>query len=345
MKQKSYKRIAVEESWMPTELFDDFRALAQTGETRITSPGLASLWGEVMQTPGAQLFREIITDINTSRLENMDAAGIDMQILSITAPGVQIYEKEKAVSMARFCNDVLADGVKKHPGRLAALAAVAPQDPNEAAKELDRCIGKLGMKGVIINSHTFGEYLDDPKFWPIFEAAQSLGVPLYLHPSTPAASMISPYIDLPLEGAIWGFAADCGLHALRLITAGVFDQFPDLKIVLGHLGEGIPWFLNRIDHQYGHFVLRISQSPRAKKLKKSPREYFLNNFYITTSGMNWEEEIMYCRRLVGADRVLFAADYPFESMKEDVGKVDRLPLPEDEMRILYQTNAEKVFGL
>ena len=275
----------------------------------------------------------------------MDAAGIDIELLSLTAPGVQIFERDKAVAMARFCNDKLAEGIRMNPDRFAALAAVAPQDPQEGAKELERSIKKLGMKGLIINSHTKGEFLDDPKFWPILEAAEALNVPLYLHPRVPCAAMLAPYKQYPLEGAIWGFEAECGLHALRMILGGVFDQFPNLTVVLGHMGEGIPFFLNRIDYQYGDFVLKKAQSPRAKNLKRSPKEYFLDNFYITSSGMNWEDEIMFGRKVVGADRLLFAVDYPFSLPGPDVEQVEKLPLSDEEMKQFYQTNAEKVFSL
>ncbi|GAW47346.1 amidohydrolase family protein [Photobacterium damselae subsp. piscicida] len=342
MKQKKYKKIAVEESWMPTELFEEFMKLSQE---KCVDPGFLSLWGEIMMSSNAEKLKNLICDINNNRIKKMDDVGIDIQILSLTAPGVQIFEKDKAVKMARFCNDKLAEEIKINPERFIGLATVAPQDPIEAAKELERCIGQLGMKGVIINSHTNGEFLDNKKFWPILKVAEKLDVPIYLHPNTPCSAMIDPYTELPLEGAIWGFAADCGLHALRMILGGVFDQFPKLKVVLGHLGEGIPWFINRIDNQYDTFVQNASESPRAKKLKRTPKEYFLENFYITSSGMNWELEIMYSLAIVGEDNILFAVDYPFSMPEPAIENVDKLPISDDFLIKFYQKNAENVFSL
>ncbi len=341
--KRDYKRIAVEESWMPPEIFDDIRDMASAKAA--DEPGMAMLWGEVMRMPGTNKFREIISDISGHRLGVMDATGIDIQLLSLTAPGVQIYEKDKAVAMARLANDRLADGIKAKPDRFAGLAAVAPQDPGEAAKELERGVTKLGLKGAIINSHTKGEYLDDPKFWAIFEAAEALKAPIYLHPRTPSPDMIKPFIDYPLEGAIWGFAAEAGLHALRLILSGVFDKYPNLTIVFGHLGEGLPFWISRIDAQYNGFVLKRSKSPRARKLKRSPRDYFMDNFVITTSGMNWHDEVMFGHKVMGPDKILFAVDHPFEPAGEAVEAVDRLPLSAVDLKKLYQTNAERVFSL
>jgi len=163
----------------------------------------------------------------------------------LTAPGVQVFDAATGTALATEFNDELMQKTKAHPGRYATLATVAPQDPRHAVKELQRSIS-LGMKGAVINSHTQGEYLDEPKYWEIFEAAQALDVPLYLHPQTPPASMIAPFLPRGLDGAIYGFAVETGLHLLRIIVAGVFDRFPKLKIVVGHLGEGLPFWLFRL---------------------------------------------------------------------------------------------------
>ena len=151
---------------------------------------------------------------------------------------------------ATLANDRLAEAIKKHPGRFSGLTAVAPQDPEYSAKEIER--GKsLGFNGVIINSHTQGEYLDDPKFWPILESAQAQDTPIYLHPNTAPKNFIQPMLDAGLDGAIWGFAVETGTHLLRLITKGVFDRFPNLKLVVGHLGEALPFWLYRLDYMHG----------------------------------------------------------------------------------------------
>src|SRR5262249_16580629 len=174
--------------------------------------------------------------------------------LSLTSPGVQIFDGETAVPLAISCNDQLADAIRKYPQRFAGLAAVAPQDPDAAAKELERGVRVLGLKGAIINSHTRGEYLDDSKFWPIFEAAESLDVPIYLHPNRPPRSWIGPFLETGLDGAIFGFAVETGLHVLRIVVSGVFDRFPRLQIVVGHLGEGLPYWLFRIDFMHARMV-------------------------------------------------------------------------------------------
>ena len=179
------------------------------------------------------------------RLKVMDETGVDMHLLSLTTPGVQSLEREKAVSFASNLNDYLTTIIRQHPTRFAGLAAVAPQDPKSAATEIDRAMGKLGLNGVLINSYTNGEYLDHPKFEPIFEALVRNKAPLYIHPRVPAPAMAAPFADYGLSTAIWGFAADPGLHAMRLIMSGVFDRHPELTVVLGHS------LLVLADRQYG----------------------------------------------------------------------------------------------
>src|SRR5690606_8420097 len=169
------------------------------------------------------------------------------QVVSLTGPGVQVFDAPTAAALTVSFNDQLAEAIGRHPDRLAGLAAVAPQDPAHAARELERAVRQLDLKGAIVNSHTHGEYLDDPKFWEIFEAAEALGVPVYIHPQTPPKAMIEPFLDCGLDGAVFGFAVESGLPMLRLIFSGVFDRFPKLRVVVGHLGEGIPYWLFRVD--------------------------------------------------------------------------------------------------
>jgi 5-carboxyvanillate decarboxylase len=197
-------------------------------------------WGFVFteDTPGPRRVRRQLLDLEDERLQIMDANGVDVQLLSLTAPGVQTFPPAEGAALARLANDRLAELIGKHPGRFAGLAAVVPQDPRSAAAEIDRAVTDLRLNGVIINSHTGSEYLDEEKYWPLLEAAESLGAPIYLHPRSPAAQMAAAFKKYGLETGIWGFQADTGLRGLRLICAGVFDRFPALKIVLGHLGEG-----------------------------------------------------------------------------------------------------------
>src|SRR5262249_47531021 len=225
----------------------------------------------------------------------------------LTSPGVQLFDADLATSLARAANDQLAAAIKANPTRLAGLAAVAPQDPAAAAREIDRG-KKLGLCGVVINSHTRSEYPALPKFRPILEAAEALDMPIYLHPREPGPSMVTPYLDYGLYFATWGFSAETGLHAMRLIMSGAFDRHPKLRIVLGHMGEGIPYWLQRLDNRY---ALQVKIGATAK-LPRRPSEYFLDNFVITTAGVTSMPALRLSLDELGVDRIMFAADFPYE---------------------------------
>jgi 2,3-dihydroxybenzoate decarboxylase len=221
---------------------------------------------------------------------------------------------------------------------------IAPQDPAAAAKELERGVKKLGLKGAVINSHTRGEFLNDKKFWGLFEAAEALDVPVYVHPSGPPTEMAKPFIERGLDGAIYGFAVECGLHLLTIITSGVFDRFPKLQVVFGHLGEGMPFWMPRLDYMHRAQV-NSKRYEALKPLKRKVSDYLRENVYITTSGMNWEPGVMFCRSVMGKDRVLYAMDYPYQFEPEEVVAMDALPISEPEKKAFYQSNAEAVFKL
>jgi 5-carboxyvanillate decarboxylase len=273
----------------------------------------------------------------------MDEGGIDMQVLLVSAPGVQIFGAAEGTAMARMINDAAAEDCRNHPTRLCFLAAMAPQDPAAAVKELQRGVQQLGARGGMVNSHTKGEYLDQKKFWPIFEAAQAMDVPIYIHPRDPSPDMIKPYQGYPaLSGAMWGYAAETGLHAMRLILAGVFDQFPKLQIVIGHVGENIPFTLDRIDNR---FKVTYARSKSAPPIKRLPSEYFRSNFTITTSGANWPPGVKFCQQVLGVDKVMFAVDYPYEDTNSTVAQADTIPLTDAEALAFFQTNAERVFKI
>ena len=211
----------------------------------IDDPGFIVLWNRL----GARgQLSERLADIGERRIADMDSSGIDLQILSLTSPGVQVFDADTATGLAASTNDQVAEAVRKYPTRFAALGAVAPQDPKRAAVEAERAVRKLGLKGIIINSHTKGEFLDDPKFWDIFEAAEALNVPIYIHPQAPPPAMSAPYVEKGLEGALWGFAAETGLHLLAILRSGALDRFPRLRIVVGHAGEALPFWLYRLDY-------------------------------------------------------------------------------------------------
>ncbi len=274
------------------------------------------------------------------RIKDMDASGIDVALLLLTAPGVQVFDAATANSLAASTNDQLAEAIRKYPARFAGLAAIAPQNPKTAAKELERATKNLGLKGAVINSHTEGEYLDDPKFWEIFEAAEALNAPIYIHPREPSPQMLQPFLQRGMERAIYGFGVEVGLHTLALITSGAFDRFPNLKIVIGHGGEALPYWLYRIDYMQEHN--RKSFMP---KLKMRPSEYMQRNIYITTSGVPWAPAVLLAQSVLGVDRVLYAMDYPYQFQIEEVTMTDNFPLSDADKKKLFQTNAEKLFSL
>jgi 2,3-dihydroxybenzoate decarboxylase len=289
---------------------------------------------------GGNLLVTRLVDMGEGRIKDMDASGIDVALLLLTAPGVQVFDAATANSLAASTNDQLAEAIRKHPTRFAGLAAIAPQDPKTAAKELDRATKSLGLKGAVINSHTEGEYLDDPKFWEIFEAAEALNAPIYIHPREPSPQMLQPFLQRGMERAIYGFGVEVGLHTLALITSGAFDRFPSLKIVIGHGGEALPYWLYRIDYMQEHN--RKSFMP---KLKMRPSEFMQRNIYITTSGVPWAPAVLLAQSVLGVDRVLYAMDYPYQFQIEEVTMTDNFPLSDTDKKKLFQTNAEKLFSL
>ncbi len=341
--EPGYLRIATEEAFAPPELLAAWREMLNAGT--VDDPGFRSLWGFYLNSGSerATSLRERLQDLGQRRLADMDATGIDRQIISLTAPGTQIFDAGRAVAMATLANDQLAEACQAHPDRYTGLTAIAPQDPEAAAAEIERG-AKLGFKGVIINSHTRDEYLDDPKFWPVFEAAEALDTPVYLHPNTPSRGLIGPLLDAGLDGAIFGFAVETGLHLLRLIVAGVFDQFPRLRLVVGHLGEALPFWLFRLDYMHAA-TLRSRRYPQWKELAARPSDYMRRNVWVTTSGMAWTPAIMFTREVLGGDRVLYAMDYPYQFVADEVTVQDELPLGPADKKAFFQSNAERVFRL
>ena len=341
---QSHLRIATEEAWAPRHLLERYRKLLQSTPAA-WDPGFHSLWGHFLgTTPRATALAARIQDLGEGRLRDMDASGIARQLLLLTAPGVQVFDAPTGSALARETNDELAQHIARHPTRYSGLAAIAPQDPSGAAQELERAVKTLGLKGAVVNSHTQGEYLDAPKYWEIFEAAQSLDVPLYIHPNTPSPAMIQPFLTRGLEGAVYGFAVETGLHMMRIVFAGVFDRFPRLRVVLGHLGEGLPFWLFRLDFMHRSSVAS-KRYPGMQPLQRKPSEYLKDNVWVTTSGMQWEPAIRYSQSVLGMDRVMYAMDYPYQFVAEEVKVTDELPISDADKKQLYQTNAERVFRL
>jgi len=288
------------------------------------------------------IWRTALIDLD-ARIRKMDAAGQNMAVLSLNPPGVQSYLPNDAVPLAREFNDSLADIVRRYPDRFAGLGTVAPQDAVAAAYEIERIMGPLRLNGIMINSHTGGHYLDEPQFSPLLDAAEAHHAPIYLHPRVP--SMLSAYRSYGMSGAIWGYQAEAGLHAMRLILSGTLDRNPDLKIVLGHIGEGIPYWLRRIDNRHA-FAQRVTGAATPMpKLKLTPSEYFKRNFVLTTSGIDDPNVLELALRAVGDDNIMFAIDYPYEETESAINFLENAPLTDMQREKISHKTAERLFGL
>jgi 2,3-dihydroxybenzoate decarboxylase len=339
----SLRRIATEEGFnIPEVAQATARILPGIGARE---PGEAAIFGVDRPRSGDEgppPWLHQLSDIGAGRIADMDGAGIDMQVLLLSSPGLQMLDAGEARDLAQLANDRLADAIRKHPARFAGLAAIPPQDPAFAARELERAVKSLRLNGGIINSHTGGHYLDEAPYRPILEAAASLQVPIYIHPRAPSPQMVGPYLEYGMVGAIWGYAAETSVHALRLIFSGVFDQLPRLRFVIGHMGEGIPFFLDRIDT---HYAAGGGRRFGSKPLSRPPSQIFRDHFTITTSGMNWGPALRLALETLGADRIMFAADYPFENARTAVARIDALGLDQNTLASFYHRNAQRVFGL
>ena len=341
---RGYLRIATEEAFATREQIDVYLRMVRN---RTGDRGLVSLWGFYAQSPSerATQILERLLDLGAARIRHMDETGIDKAVLALTSPGAQpILDVEEARTIARRANDYLAEHVAARPDRYVGLTTVAPQDPQWSAAEIHRGAKELGFKGVQINSHTQGEYLDDPKFDPIFRALADTGQLLYIHPATPPDSMIGPMLEAGLDGAIFGFGVETGMHLLRLITSGLFDRYPGLQIAVGHAGEALPYWAYRLDymHQAG---VRAKRYARMKPLKKTILEYLRSNVLITTSGMAWAPAILFAQSVLGEERVMYAMDYPYQYEPDEVRTHDLLEIPLETKRKLMQKNAERWFKL
>jgi len=293
-----------------------------------------------LKTRSAELGHDIVeqnSDLGAERIAHMDAAGIDMQVLSFGSPGPQAFAADVAIPMARDANEHLYQTIKKYPGRFAGFAALPTADPERAAEELEHCVKNLGFKGAMIHGHSRGSFLDERKYWPIFERAEALDVPIYLHPTLPHPAALQSYFEgyEELARAGWGFAVDTSCHFLRIVFAGVFDAYPRLKIILGHLGEGLPFAMHRLqDHTW--------QSAKRRGLKRSPFEYLQENLLVTTSG-NWYEPAFQCAlAALGADKILFAVDWPYEANKTGVEFLKKISISDADRAKIAHGNAERL---
>ncbi len=299
--------------------------------------GVLALLGEDLDAP--------LRDLGEGRLAAMDAAGIDVQVISHNAPAAQHLPADEALTRSQEANDLLAEAVKAHPDRFAGFATLPTADPPAAADELERAVTGLGFVGAIVHSTlgTNGTFLDDPSYEPLLARAERLDVPLYLHPSRPPAALadilfhgLPPRLAGLLATSAWGWHAEAGLHTLRLVVNGVFDRHPGLRLIIGHCGEMLPFMMDRIDA-----VL----TPQRTGLAGQVSEYLLRNVWVTTSGIFSLPPLLCTLQVFGIDRVLFSVDYPFAPNALGRAVLDALPLSPADKEKVAGANAASLLGL
>ena len=307
-------------------------------EEHYFDPGIAERYDAKAGFAGTKI-RDRLDDVGELRIGEMDAAGIDLQVLSQGAPGVQRFDPETAVALARAANDRLQETILRHPGRFAGFATLPTPDPGGAADELARAVEEYGFKGGMVHGLTNGRFIDHREFWPIFERAQALRVPIYLHPAVPHADVVKAYYAdyLPkypsLLTAGWGFTVETATQGIRMVLSGAFDAYPDLQVIIGHLGEGLPFLLWRIDDALG------------RDGDCRFREVFCRHVHVTTSG-NFSDPAMICSMMeLGVDRIMFSIDYPFASNLAGAGWMEGISLSPDDKRKVLAGNAERLLGL
>jgi uncharacterized protein len=284
-----------------------------------------------------------LADLGERRIAAMDAGGIDLQVISHTTPAVQHLDGATAVPLAREANDVLAAAVRAHPDRFAGFATLPTSDPAAAAEELSRAVQELGLLGAMVNGHTGGRFLDDPAFGVLLERFERLDVPLYLHPTEPVPAVRSAYYEgfAPavtwfLSAAAWGWHSETALHLLRMVLAGVFDRHPALRVIIGHMGEMLPFMLQRIDDNL---------PPRVTGLDRLPSEYILDRVVMTTSGLFSVPPLRCALDVFGIERVLFSVDWPYAPNEEGRRLLSEAPLSGADLERFSHGNAERVLGL
>jgi predicted TIM-barrel fold metal-dependent hydrolase len=292
---------------------------------------------------GSEQLIEELSDLGDKRITAMDTAGIDVQVLSLTDPSVQQLDATDAVELAREANDYLAEAVRRYPEHFAGFATLPIAAPDIAAEELERMVNEHGFKGGYINGHNRGRYLDDRFFLPILERAEALKVPLYIHPTMPPEPVIeayyagfSPEVTNVLSRHAWGWHIETAVHVLRLIVSGAFDQFPGLQIVIGHMDEALPFMMPRIDK---------ALSTNITKLNRPVADYLRENIYYTFSGFNFTQTFLDLYLQVGADRIMFSADYPYSSMAQARNFLDQLPVSYADKNKIAHGNAERLLRL
>jgi 2,3-dihydroxybenzoate decarboxylase len=309
-------------------------------EEHFIAPGFEEYCEPTVADLDRAVYDQILTrlrDFGDRRLEAMDSAGVERSVLSVTTPGVQIErDTDTACRKARQANDLLAREIQRRPSRYSGFAHLPMQAPLAAADELQRCVQELGLCGALINGHTNGKYLDDPMFYPFWERAEAIRAPIYLHPADPVTAYPAITGCESLKHAMWEWGIETGTHALRLVFKGVFDRFPKLILLLGHLGETLPFLLWRFDSRARIYGLN---------LKRRPSEYIREHIYVTTSGMFSDEPLLCSIGALGAGHVMFSVDYPYESSEEAGRFMDKAPLEDETRADICFNNAARVLGL
>ncbi len=337
------RKIATEEAWSIPEVAQALKAVANSPTQSLDKLLVKGIYDAAVDSSGyGKLdFLTGLIDVEEHRLSQMDQYGIDMHLLSLTAPGVQMFDADTATDLAALANDHMARICRAYPTRFAGLASFAPHSPKRAAKEIERAMTVLKLNGLIVNSHTHGEYLDDPKYWPILEAAEAHDACIYIHPRAASDTLKGPLQDYGMDSAMWGYGVEVGTHAVRMMAGGVFDAFPKLKICIGHMGEAIPFWLWRINFMNS----RAQTVGRARKTQRSMAEYFRDNFVVTTSGVEDPLALRYTIDKIGIDNVMWAIDYPYQPMKPAVDFIDAFECTDAERHALCHGNAERIFHI
>jgi len=335
--------IATEEAWSIPEVAAELKKVANGPSQSLDKLLVKGIYTVEPGEPGYDAFPFLsgLLDAEETRLRQMDELGVDMHLMALTAPGVQMFDADTAHELAMLANDRLAALCRKYPARFAGLASFAPHSPKRAAKEMERAINELSLNGFMINSHTYGEYLDDPKFWPILEAAEALGRCIYIHPRAASDTFKGPLQDYGMDSAMWGYGMEVGTHAVRMMASGVFDHFPRLKICIGHMGEAVPFWLWRLNFMN----TRAQAAGRVRKTKRTMAEYFQDNFVVTNSGVEDPLAVRYTIDKLGIDNVMWAIDYPYQPMEPAVRFIEEFECTDEERHALCHGNAERVFHI
>lgn len=325
------KLIGLEEHWCPRELFEEEG-----------TPGYASvaMTKGILSPEQFELSVRSISDIGAERIAMMDAVGLDTQVLSLTNALMEQLPDEDAVRYSRMSNDILAKGMAASEGRLRGFAAIPTGAPEQAAEEMQARAEQDGFVGVVVSGHVRGHYLDEPRFEPILVASERLRMPIYIHPALPPKavaqtyySIASPYGARVLASGGWGWHIETGVHVLRLIASGAFDRHPDLQVIVGHLGEGLPFFMQRLEN---------AADPA---LERPYFEYLKTNVSYTISGFHDPDLLEFVMRKVGADRIMFSTDYPFNQPEKEIEAFLAAPIDDASKQLIAHGNAERMLRL